>query len=327
MRNGLLAVLFLLCAFPSIVSGQPAAEVQCRTETETQKSAETAKNDCTAKHTSDTEKACANDSKLLAQANTRLTTCTSLVTNQRQPPVNDLPAKVAKLQDDLAKQKDSDFELELGIGSLVNNKRFSDYSNNSNLLSVSNLGRASPQYLVGLGLRTVIPGFRHFGPGKDKCTLAREFREGLKTKEVAESLGSLGCPYWREKPFSGFVSVKFSPQSSDSIVGYMLGGSYSAGRFLNILAGFGLTHVNEPSNGLRTSASLYVAAQQKQGNLMNFDPVAMLSNGYGAFDGFSLLDNAGKLVYSGTPLEPHYRGGFVIGIAVPINFSDFLQGK
>jgi len=136
---------------------------------------------------------------------------------------------------------------------------------------------------------------------------------------------SNACPLWRQRPWSGFISLKFAPNSSQTINGYVLGGSYSLTSHLDLLLGFALTPVNEPSPGLRNAAYNYVIQQQKQGNDMQFNPEAMLNNSQNAFDGFSLLDSTGKLIYAGTPLEIDYRGGVVIGVSIPLSFSSFFK--
>jgi|GEM_PF-3870297 len=243
-----------------------------------------------------------------------------------------LSAQIANLQNTLDNRKESDFELQLGIGSLIRNGDVTDYTNNTNILAATSLGSATPQYLVGVGMRTPLPNFPRLGPNKDYCDAKQHVQSGEVANEKADTQAkdkaqALLCPAWRQHPWSGFVSLKLAPQSSDSIVGYVLGGSFSAGHYLNLLMGFGLTPVSEPSHGLRAAASQYVTAQQKLGLLTTFDPVAMFNNDRNAFDGFSLLDTTGKLIYTGTPLETHYRGGWMIGVAVPIDFGSFLTGK
>jgi hypothetical protein len=104
-----------------------------------------------------------------------------------------------------------------------------------------------------------------------------------------------------------------------------VGGTYQVAPYLSITSGFGITPFMEPGQGLRVTASQYVTAQQTQGNLLNFDPVAMLHGSQNAFDGFSLLDANQKLIYSGTPLETHYHGGWLIGVAVPLSFGSIFS--
>ncbi len=218
----------------------------------------------------------------------------------------------------LAKQdKAQDFELSLGIGSLINASA-SDYTDQSNTISSNNLGRASPQYLVGVSFRTPFLNFyRTPKPGATPCPTADKITDTTDAK----------CQFWHLHPWKGFVSLKFASGSSQAINGYVLGGSYQLAHWMDILVGFGLTPFNEASPGLKVAASQYVTAQQKLGNLLNFNPVAMLNGQRNAFDGFSLTDTSGKLIYSGTPLEVHYRGGVVLGIAIPISFKDSFSAK
>jgi len=123
------------------------------------------------------------------------------------------------------------------------------------------------------------------------------------------------------------VSLKFSPAASQTINGYVIGGSYAIMSHLNVLIGYALTPVNEAAPGFRVAASQFVAAQQLQGQYLSFNPVAMLNNSQNAFDGFSVADSTGKLIYKGNPLTVHYRGGAVFGVAIPVTFSSFLKGK
>jgi hypothetical protein len=123
------------------------------------------------------------------------------------------------------------------------------------------------------------------------------------------------------------VNIKFAPNSSQTINGYVIGGSYSLLSHLDILMGFALTPVNEPSPGLRVTASQYVTQQQKEGLLLNFNPTAMLNNSKNAFDGFSLVDTNNKLIYTGTPLEVDYRGGVVVGVSFAFNLVDALTSN
>ena len=124
-----------------------------------------------------------------------------------------------------------------------------------------------------------------------------------------------------------FVNVKFSPQASQTINGYVIGGSYAIAKYLDVLIGFALSPINEPSPGFRVAASQYVTQQQALGQSLSFDPVAMLENKQNAFDGFSVADSNGKLIYKGDPTEVHYRGGAVFGVSVPIPFSSAFSLK
>jgi hypothetical protein len=216
----------------------------------------------------------------------------------------------------------SDVRLQLGIGSLLRNGDVTDYVNNANTLSATSLGWATPQYLVGLAMRAPFPNFKRYGTG---CAGVDAASPGDSTAKKTSSDNT--CPIWRQRPWGGFVSLKFSPNSSQTINGYVLGGSYSLTSYLDLMAGFSLTPVNVPASGLRNAAYNYVLQQQKLGNDLQFNPQAMLNNSQNAFDGFSLLDSTGKLIYTGTPLEVDYRGGVVIGVSIPLDFGKLFTSQ
>jgi hypothetical protein len=349
---------------------------------------------------------------------------------QAQATADKTQSQVDALTKSLTSQgKQSDFQLSLGIGSLVLNPNVSDYTNQANTLQSTSLGSATPQYLVGVSLRTYIPNFTRFrhnsvfgdtdspldkkrvlgwsdcnpkpatpapvikqpptdgSVSKDKGTLApanapvsptagatqpavtdqksattdakpptpadnaateaadlesaakdlQSAAAALKSATSAKPTGAATqdtvqiayqpaeCQVWRQRPWGGFVSLKFSPASSQTLNGYVIGGSYSIGTYLDILIGFALTPVNEASPGLRVAASQYVTAQQALGNDLNFNPVAMLNGDKNAFDGFPLTNPVGTLIYKGTALETHYRGGAVFGISLPISFASVFS--
>jgi hypothetical protein len=136
-----------------------------------------------------------------------------------------------------------------------------------------------------------------------------------------------GCQIWERRPWSFFVSVKFAPSASQVVNGYVFGFTYSIQRHLDVLVGLALTPINEPAPGFRVAASQFVANQQKMGQDLNFDPVAMLNNKLNAFDGFSIADSTGKLIYSGNPTTVHYHGGAVFGISIPISFKSMFSSQ
>jgi hypothetical protein len=233
--------------------------------------------------------------------------------NATQGQVDALQKQFDTLTADLKKQQDSDFAMTLGIGSLIVNSGVTDYSNQSNVLQANNLGRATPQYLVGVSMRTLVPNFRNLGAAAKDCSGAL----------VAEPK----CELWRRRPWEGFLSIKFSPQSSQTINGFVLGGSYAIAKYLDVMIGYALSPVNEPAPGFRVAASQFVTQQQLLGLDMNFNPTAMLNGKQDAFDGFPITDSTGKLIYKGAPLEVHYRGGAVFGVSIPINFASVFGGK
>jgi hypothetical protein len=273
-----------------------------------------------------------------------------------------LDKKVDALTNALKKQdQQTDFALVLGIGSLIDSSAATDYTDDNNILSASSLGTASPQYLVGVSFRVPVQAFTPFAGGQtwDSCYPSsvgnkRNNERAQKKKKVKQQSSSTSseeassgksstktptgessgtddkggyCDVWKLHPWAAFLSLKFASSSSQTLSGYVLGGSYQFAKYLSGLIGYGFTPFNEPGKGLRTTAYQYVTEQQKMGNLLNFNANGMLTGGKNAFDGFSLLDANGKLIYTGKPLEIHYRGGVVFGVSVPLSFGSIFSQK
>jgi len=211
--------------------------------------------------------------------------------------INENRATRKAIEAALKAENDPDFALVVGIGSLIVASGSTDYSNQANVLHSNNLGRATPQFLTGVSFRSKIPNFRKFR----------------------------GDESWQRRPWNAFVSLKFSPNSSQTINGFVFGVSYSAAKYMNILAGYSLTPINEPSPGFRQTAAQFVTAQQKQQLDLQFDPNAMLQNSPNAFDGFPVTDPTGKLIYAGNPVTVHYRTGVMLGVSIPIYFSSVFR--
>lgn len=217
-----------------------------------------------------------------------------------------------------AADKHPDYEVTLGIGSLVDARGATDYTNQSNTLQSTSLGRATPQYLVGVSMRTPFPNFPRFMMEPDK-------RGQCKTDKTLAA--DARCSYWRLNPWKAFVNLKFASGSSQALSGFVIGGSYQFAHYIDGFVGFGFTPFNEASPGFRVAASNFVIAQQKLGNDLNYNPAAMLADSKNAFDGFPLTDGSGVLIYKGSPLEVHYRGGVVVGVAFPFDFKSSFSSK
>lgn len=290
-----------------------------------------------------------------------------------QSQADSLQTQIDKIKSDLQKQQDSDFGVTLGIGSLVLNPDVTDYSNQSNVLQANSLGSATPQYLIGISMRTRVPNFRHLGAREADCAVPSSAQAGASSGQstnkkaakaskspppaaapaapaaapaatappapapppaaednsAAQAPASLppSCELWRRRPWEAFISLKFSPQSSQTLNGYVLGGSYAFAHYIDAMIGFALSPINEPAPGFRIAASNFVTQQQKSGLDLNFNPTSMLNNSRNAFDGFPLTDTTGKLIYTGNALEIDYRGGVVFGVSVPINFGALFSAK
>lgn len=258
-----------------------------------------------------------------------------------------------------AEKQNPDLALVLGIGSLVVDSDVTDYKVQSNVLQSVNVGRATPQFLTGLSFRSKLPNPIRFEACKTQAEREQEaqrHREKEQEKEERQSekkekksrhasqmivpkvslngtaeQNAAGdnksedkCQLWEQRPWSFFAGVKFAPNASQVVNGFVFGFSYSIAKHLDVLIGMSLTPINEPAPGFRVAASQFVASEQKQGRDLNFDPAAMLNNKVNAFDGFSIADSTGKLIYSGNPTTVHYHGGAVFGISIPISFKSVL---
>lgn len=234
-------------------------------------------------------------------------------------------SEIKKLEAQLAELKsatnaeNSDFSLVLGIGSLVVNSGLTDYENQSNVLHAATLGRATPQLLTGVAFRAPFSNFHKRGSTAFKAECPEQSRP------AGEPLNkNKGDAVWQCRPFSGFVSLKFAPGTSQTLSGYVIGGTYAIGHYLNALVGFALTPIQESAPGFRTAASQFVRSEQTQGRDLNFNPDAMLRNDQNAFDGFPVTDSTGKLIYQGTPTTVHYHGGVVFGVSIPVYFKSIF---
>lgn len=195
------------------------------------------------------------------------------------------------------KPESSGFDVVLGVGSLIVGADETDYKPDSQTtaLHTTNLGRATPQLLTGAAFQ--LP----FGPYPRR---ARE-RAG-------------------PRPWYAFLSLKFSPDSSQTFSGYVLGGSFKLAPAFSLLAGYALTPMQEPSPGFRAAAVQLVEQNPNLPIYQRFDPMALGENRPNAFDGFPLfVQNASgpttTRVFSGDPTVIHYHGGFVIGVAIPVS--------
>jgi hypothetical protein len=224
------------------------------------------------------------------------------------------------LQDALSADSDLDFSLVVGIGSLIVVSGSTDYSNEANVIHSNNIGKATPQFLAGVAFRSHLP---NIFPRYQGCSW-----DPTPEEKLDKTPGKPACPGvepWQKRPWSGFVSVKFSPGSSQTVNGFVFGATYAVTKYLNGLIGFSLTPINEPAPGFRTVAAQLVRSEQAKGLLLNYDADAMLKNSPNAFDGFPVTDPGGKLIYSGNPLTVHYHGGLVVGVSIPIYFSSVFK--
>jgi hypothetical protein len=199
--------------------------------------------------------------------------------------------------------------LLLGIGSRVGGPGITNYkTNSSNVLEATNLGRATPQALVGLGFPIC---------GSDAAPKKGTEAGRFCSNGVTSRLGV-------------FVSAQFGSGGDQPLTGYTIGGSIHISKMLHFLAGFSMNPINEPSPGFRSAAAQYVSAHA--GQYPGLDPAALAANRQNAYDGFQFIipppagSNAtGTPIFAGDPLTTHYRGGFFIGVAFPLTLKAQLD--
>lgn len=201
----------------------------------------------------------------------------------------------------------SGVEIEIGMGSRIGGPQVSNYQTNNGVLSITNLGRATPQLLTGLGFEFCDP--------------------------TVQQQNSAFCKNSFSSRLGVFVTAQFGSGSNQTISGYSLGMTVGLGKYLRGLAGFSLTPVSQISPGFAIAASQYVA---KNPSLFpGINPANLASNSYGAFDGIQYTSTApmagaspsAVIYYPGSVTETHYRGGFLIGVAMPINIFKLFSGN
>ncbi len=189
----------------------------------------------------------------------------------------------------------------IGLGSLITGNH-TDYKVNSsaNVLEGNLVGRASPQLLAGLAFQLLLPGLR-------------------STKNFPTV----------PQPWHAFVSLKFATSASQTITGYTFGITFRVQRYLDLLAGYALTPFSEPSPGFTKAAVIAAAQGPTLPGYQGFIAPALNNNIAGAFDGFPLQKqgpngSTGTNLYAGDPLETRYRGGFMLGISVPLSLNGLI---
>jgi len=225
-----------------------------------------------------------------------------------------------------AQQPPNGVEIEVGIGSRIGGPGISNYKSTNGALSLTNLGSATPQLVTGLG----------FSCDTSTTTITTATPGNTPSKTVAKN-GTADnnrfCNNQYIKHVGVFVSAQFGTGSSQTISGYSLGMTYAVYKNLRLLAGFSFTPVSEISPGFANAAAQYVT---KNPTLFpGVNPANLTSGAYGAFDGIQTTSTAPavgaaatpSIYYPGSVTATHYRGGFLIGVALPINIFNLFSGN
>jgi len=214
----------------------------------------------------------------------------------------------------------------LGAGSVLNSTKFGDYNNSSNILQTTHLGSSTPQYTVGLAYKLPIYGPFAKVPqlhcGTDAYTVA--YPEARSTYCF---------------PLKAFVSLKFTPDASQTLNGFTFGlshalASYNGTPLLDLMVGVSYTAFNEVSPGFQQAAINTVTTQQAANNpyYAQYNLEALKANNPTAFDGFPIQllkadGTTGPLIYTASPLVSHYHSGLFLGVSIPILLKSFLGIK
>jgi hypothetical protein len=216
------------------------------------------------------------------------------------------PAQSTTASDETAP---SGVEVEIGLGSRIG-RDVSNYQLNGGILSQTNIGKATPQLLTGLGF---------------------QFCE-----ESAAVSTSRFCSNTLAKRLGVFVSVQFGSGSNQTISGYSVGGTIKLGAHLRFLAGFSEMPIGEIAPGFAKAAAAYAKKNPDLYPGINPDQLALGGAApRGTFDGIQVTTNQATtgamptsvIYYPGSPMETHYRGGFLVGIAMPINIFNLFKGN
>jgi hypothetical protein len=207
----------------------------------------------------------------------------------------------------------SAFQLITGVGAVVAGDEFTSYSTNMNVLEAANIGRKTPEVLLGAAF--ILPWKRG----------------GFTSSYCADNSDKCDDPaYINYRPWEAFISVRFAPGTDQTVNGLVVGGGYRITKYLSLLVGYSATPTNEPGPGFRTAAAQAVASNSTIFPYKNFNPTALQNNNVGAFDGFPLLlyNSGGPTatpVFLGNPTITHFRSGIFFGVGIPINVGKLFQ--
>jgi len=208
----------------------------------------------------------------------------------------------------------------LGAGAVLSTTKFGDYNNSSNVLQTTHIGSSTPQYVAGvaykLPIRTIHKLYGFLGCSPDS------FFSPATEAQAAYCY-----------PFKAFISLKFSPDSSQTFNGFTYGLSHALHKRLDIMFGISYSAHNEISPGFQQAALNTVTTQQALSNkyYAQWNVQSLKTNNATAYDGFpTQLQNAdgttGALIYTGNPLVLHYHTGFFLGVSLPIAFKSGASG-
>jgi hypothetical protein len=207
----------------------------------------------------------------------------------------------------------------VGAGTLLIGK-YPDYNVSSNIIQATHVGISTPSFVGGIAYK--LPFHDFYGYHKLGCGPA-----DLTTKT---SDARIAFCY----PYKAFVSLKVTPDASQTLNGFTFGISHALHQYLDLMVGVAYSAHNEISPGFQQAAVNVVKLQQAAGNpnYAAFNLAALQTNSsQTAFDGFpTQLLNAngttGPLIYNGSITISHFRPGLFLGVSFPLGFKSAASG-
>jgi hypothetical protein len=225
----------------------------------------------------------------------------------------------------------SAFEVLTGVGAVLAGVEATSYKISSDTLTATNVGRKTPEILLGGGF--ILP-WRKGGKWIEKAYCGPD-----EDRQAAKAAGQTpsdncqpGAAYDHYRPWETFLSIRFAPASDQTINGFVLGGGYRITKYFSMMVGYSVTPIDEPSPGFRVAAAQTVTANPTIFPYARFNPLDLLRNKAGAFDGFPVfLYNASGAtttkIFLGNPTVTHHRSGIYFGVGIPLNFTALFKSS
>jgi hypothetical protein len=216
----------------------------------------------------------------------------------------------------------SAFEVLTGVGAVLSGAEATSYKTNNDALSSTNVGRKTPEILLGGGF--ILP-WKWGGHQIENSYCPPDAPNETPTENC-----KAGGAYRDYRPWEAFLSIRFAPATDQTINGFVLGGGYRITKYFSVMVGYSVTPVDEPSPGFRVAAAQTVSASPAITPYNRYNASDLLRNKPGAFDGFPLfLYNATGVtttkIFSNSPTVTHHRSGIYFGVGIPLNLTALFK--
>jgi hypothetical protein len=223
----------------------------------------------------------------------------------------------------------SEFDVLTGVGAVLAGVEATSYKEQNDALSAANIGRKTPEILLGGGFilpwhsgghwiersycgkqydkvkkdkakqdkaekdKTANDKAKEAKPKDDKAEKDTAIKDKAKEEPPTTAALSADCKpggaYRDYRPWEVFLSIRFAPASDQTINGFVLGGGYKITKYLALMVGYSATPIDEPSPGFRVASAQIVAANPTVSPYSRYNSSDLLHNKPGAFDGFPLF--------------------------------------